>query len=515
MYKTLTIAALLCGCIGYLWLNVSDFRLGTTKILPSAPVTKQGRRILDRSTSVSTVSVKVTVDLAELSSLLEDVVPKNEVGSQNEDFGRAFSNEIVSWNIARGGISVSSNGSLNASTSVRGSVRVRGVFKPIRGSVGRLLGGATDIPFSQRANVSARIVLTAKPVVNTNWRLIPNGSASLVLTDASLMIANTFPFSVRTYVDPTLQSKKQDMIAKINSAVASDSFIEDEIRKIHNQLCGIHEFDVEGVSVWLKMIPIGWSAKQPVMDERGLTLSLGVEVKAVSGTGEKPPLSSCPFPTTLKLDSTTGAGEINIRLESSLDWRSIRDTLNTQLQEQRGEGGWSFSNEIGTVDLEKFEVGEFRINGSTVYMKVLFEGVLDAWLDKSFAGHVWVGGTPILDSSSNSLSFQGVELDASSYDVFSDLPVFGGIARQLFKRQIRKLPPISLNKVEQNASTLVNGSFEEFAAELEVGDIEVLSDVVEEVKLESIYTDGSGMHVLVVAKGTLALRVNDLKVGED
>lgn len=512
MRKVLSVFILFGGCAAYLWVGVSGARFGITQVRPSAPATKLVALSSERYKSNSTVSLDVTFTHEALKSLIDELVPKLEKGSQKEDFGRAFSKEVVAWNMTRSGITLTINGSLEAATSVKGSVRISGIFKPIRGSVGRLIGGATDIPFSQSANIRGNIALNAKPVLNENWRLNPHASGTLNLTEASLNIANTGAISVRSLVDKELQPEKEQLIKKLNSTIATDPFIENEIRQIHNQLCQVHAFDIDGTSAWLKTVPKGWIAQQPVMDDRGLTLGLGVHVETSSGTGNPPAEPDCSFPRTLELSSTGEAGKIELKLATSLDWVSIRDAINKQLEDQRGENGWSYSNEIGTVILDSFEVDEFRGNDSTVFMKVQFAGMLDSWLDKSFEGHAWISGTPTLESSSHTLSFQNIVLDVSSQNAFSALSAFGAVTGPLLERHLVNLPPLSLDQVGDDARALVNVSLAELAEKIEVANVEVLSDVVDELRLESIHVDDNGLHVIVAANGVLALRVSHLKI---
>jgi len=101
-------------------------RIGTTEINPHDPSFAFSSEPPWTANATSTVSLDVMILPSAINTLIERLVPRQELGSKQEDFGRAFSNEQVSWNLHRTDIEVSTIDSLGASAEVSGTVRAKG-----------------------------------------------------------------------------------------------------------------------------------------------------------------------------------------------------------------------------------------------------------------------------------------------------------------------------------------------------------------------------------------------------
>jgi len=375
------------------------------------------------------------------------------------------------------------------------------------------LGGATDIPFSQSAQLQGNITISSKPTLAENWRLNPNASATLLITNANLQIADTFRFNASSFANRQVQPEVETLVAQLNSDIAADPFLENAIRKIHKVLCQTYVFDVEGESAWLKNKPVSWNAEQPMLDDKGLTLKLDLAFETSGGTGMPQRTSECRFPDSLKIDATDDdTGTIELKLATSIEWDIIRSAANDQLAKLLKNDVDIFRNKFGAVSMNSLETVEVRADGQSLLTNVSFEGSLDSWWDQLFSGHVWLRATPILDSSNQTISFRDVQLDSSSEKALSAFSVFGLVAGPMLKKRLESLEPVSLAEAGRKASAVVNSSIEKMLDEIKAVNVEVLAGTGFETRVDSLHVSDAGLNVLVVATGGLSLRVNEINL---
>jgi hypothetical protein len=498
--KTVSLFLLLFGLGILIVYATMATRFGKAQINPVAPVSVSATTPPWTSKSSSTVSLDVTVTPSALHALIERLVPVRETGSKPEDLGRLLSDEKIIWDFVRGGINLSTSGGLSAETRINGTVQILGKTRPL------------GVRFSQSARLQGHIAIATKPALTQDWRLNPNALLTLSVTDADLILARIVTVSVRSLVNREVQPEVQKLIARLNSDIASDPFLETEIREIHEQLCQTRTFNMDDTTAWLKTVPVEWIARQPVLDEQGLTLSLGVKLDTWSGTAEPQAEPDCPFPATLNIVPTDNSGDIELKLASSIAWEPIRDAANKQLTKLLQKTDSTFSNEFGTVKMASAYISELRADGQMLLIKLQFEASLDSWLHRSFSGNVWLKGKPVLDRSSQTLSFDDVQLDIASEKALSTLAAFGLVAGPTLEKRLNSLEPISLAKAGKRASLMANAAITKIVEELETADIEVLSDAVNDTRLEDLHIGNDGLDLLVVAKGKLSLRISDIRL---
>lgn len=323
--KKFTFFILLCALAG---IAVTKLRSSTTEINPAEPNFSVATTPPWTSKSISSVSLDITITPTALTSLLERLIPQQEKGSAREDFGRAFSNEKISWDLSRTNISLSTANGLSASTTFRGAVSASGIIRPIRGALGRWTNGATDIPFSPSAQLQGDIAISSNPTISEAWRLTPNISASLSVSKVELPIAKALGYDASGLVNEKAQPKVQELIAQLNNDIATDPFLEKAITEIHQELCRTHLVDVSNTATWLTTKPLNWVAEQPVWNQSGLSLGLGLNLEITSGTGEPPGTNECPFPGNLEISPVDKSGEIILKLGTTMEWEAIRTAAN-------------------------------------------------------------------------------------------------------------------------------------------------------------------------------------------
>lgn len=356
----------------------------------------------------SVVVVPISVALADLQAALEKAAPQSEAGSRPDPIGNPVVDDTLTWEFRRTPISVAAQGDkLAASTSIGGVVRVQGSVRLIRGDLGRLLGGLnpTNVPFSAHADLSAEAILTAAPVLNANWTVNPRLTGTARVTEASIPIAGVTSLSVRGEVQPKLDEKVAQLVARLNARISADDGLRKAAARAWADLCRSHPISAPGATgakLFLSVEPVAAHALPPRVEGDRLTLTVGVTAATRLGDTETPP-ACAPLPDIAPATAEGLALDVPI----SLGYPTLSNALTEEARRKpvRTADG-AFELAVGKVTLGPA--------GSEVIASVELKGSEKRWFGASYAGTVHLRAVPSYDPGSRILKLSALRLDTGS-----------------------------------------------------------------------------------------------------
>jgi hypothetical protein len=141
----------------------------------------------------------------------------------------------------------------------------------------------------------------SRPSVTANWRLQPNLTAQIAVSDSSLQIAG-LRINMASEARPMIEREVNNQIGQLEARIRNDPFIERSAREQWTKMCQsipLGGGDTGMPELWLEMRPVRAAAAQPQIDARNLTLAIGVSAETrITAQATKP---SCPFPAALEL----------------------------------------------------------------------------------------------------------------------------------------------------------------------------------------------------------------------
>lgn len=355
----------------------------------------------------SVVTVPITVALTDLQAALEKAVPRSEAGSRPNPIGDPVVDDSLTWEFRRAPISVAGQGDkLVASTSIGGVVRVQGNVKPIRGDVGRFLGSLSPtVPFSAHADLSAEATLTAAPVLNADWSINPRLAGVARVTEASIPIAGVTSLSVRGEVQPKLDEKVAQLVARLNARLAADDGLRKAAARAWADLCRAHPVDAPpglGTKLYLLIEPVAAHVAPPKIDARTMTLTVGVTATTRLVDADATP-ACAPLPNISPVQAEGLALDVPI----SLGYPTLSNALTEEARRKptrTADGAFELAVEKVTL----------RPAGSEVVVSADLKASEKRWFGASYAGTVHLRAAPTYDPGTRVLKLSALRLDAGS-----------------------------------------------------------------------------------------------------
>src|SRR3954468_22872837 len=242
---------------------------------------------------VSTIIAPVAITLAAIRDAAERGTPRNFAGKAANPVDQILQNADINWAAARGPIAATgASAGLTLATPLTGTLNVTGALSSkVTGAVGDVLGGllganaAKQIGSINIKNINAsaelkgKVAMTARPQLGPNWRVEPNLTAQVNLSDTSLSVAGA-RVSVPAQMKPVIDNAINDQLAAVQARIRNDPALETNARAQWAKLC--RSIPLQGAApslppLWLEMRPTKAVAAQPRIDASTVTLTLGLE----------------------------------------------------------------------------------------------------------------------------------------------------------------------------------------------------------------------------------------------
>ena len=455
-------------------------------------------------TPASELLVPFEVSLHQVSQATETTVPRtisDQKGLPN--FGPTAGNR-VGWHLTRNKILVSaSNGRLHLETKIAGTATVRGKIQPIRGSVGKLLGKLKpSVPYSQTVRLAATVRASTAPELNEDWRIQPKIQGKVSLRKARARIAKVINLSLRDTLQDDVDRAVNKEVAQLNKRVAGDDFLEKAARDAWIQLCRpISLYDVGQAPLYLVIKPLNFLAKQPEVEGMSVRLGLGLRAKMALISKSPEDVGCGEFPQKLTVVKEV-AGESVVALEAALSY----SFLNAVLAEQVRRGGVVEADgaraEIKAVTLEPF--------GTRLLATVEGSFRETKFLGARVQGKIFFEVEPTLDAKRQAINIAQAKIGASSQQALGKvaagvLSILAGAIEKQLQHFTLDLKPLAEKERERASKALMRLTKKQDT--LQFSKAKIL-----EIRLERLQVDNSGLRVLVLIRGRLAVVATKLPV---
>ena len=244
---------------------------------------------LNPATRTSTITAPIAVSLAAIRDVMEQQAPRNLAGKPDNPVSQLLGKADIGWTIARSPFAIQGRPeALTVSTTLNGTLRVTGQIANQAGTVGGALGnlisndvgrGVQNIAgktLDQRADLRGNVAVSARPIINTNWRIDPNLTAQIAMGDSALSIAG-IKLNVANEVKPLLDRTVNEQIAALTARIRNDPVVETAARREWAKMCRSIPLGkaTPGVpDLWLEVRPTRAIAAQPKVDAAALTLTI-------------------------------------------------------------------------------------------------------------------------------------------------------------------------------------------------------------------------------------------------
>ena len=491
------------------------------------PSTPTGRRPalaevppLDAITRTSVVVAPAALALATLRDTIEGAAPRNLAGSRQSGKDIPLIGDI-GWTVDRGPIAVSGRpDALAVSTGLLGTFRATGklgaqVGNAVGGAVGNaasLLGGdlgrqVQDFAgktFDQRVDVRGTVVVTSRPALAPTWRIVPNLTAQVNISDVTIPVAG-FRLSASNEVKPVVDQSVRQQVAALDARVRNDPFLEQAARREWAKMCRAISLGAAAAGVpdlWLEIRPTRAFAAQPRIDANALHLVIGVQAETRVVPNETKP--NCPFPAQLELVPQIDKGRVAIGVPIDVPFTEVNRLLEAQLKDR------SFPED----GRSPVEVTVRRTTVAASGDRLLISLVVKAREKKSWLSlgaeatlHIW--GRPALDRQNQILKLSDIELDVESEAAFGLLGAAAQAARPQLRAALAERAAVDLKPFAADARNRVDAALAAFRQQQ--NGVRVDASVTA-LRLVGIAFDAKTLRVIAEADGVVDVAVTTLAV---
>jgi hypothetical protein len=486
------------------WLSPSAIDKPVLATLPPlAPVNRASRII-----------APITIPLAVIRAAAERATPHNFAGKAENPAARILQNADIGWTAARGAISTSgANDVLSLSAPLSGTLKVTGSLSAeaqgaLGNALGNLLGGdvAKQIGRVNIKNVNANaeikgtVVMTARPVLTTNWRIDPGMNAQVHLGDTNLSVAGA-RVNVPSQVKPVIDRAVNEQLASLQQRIRNDSTLERSARVQWAQMC--RSIPLQGAAglqnLYLELKPARVVAAQPHIDASNVTLTLGVEAETrITGTATRP---DCPFPATLAIVPATPGG-LNIGVPIDIPFTDINRIIDARF------AGKTFPEDgSGPVG-----VTVKRASVAAAGDRLLISLLVHAKEKKSWFGfggeatiHIW--GKPVLDQTGQTLRLTDIKLAVESEAAFGLLGAAAHAAMPYLQQALAEKTTIDLKPLASSAREKIAAAIAD--VQKNENDVRLKAEITN-LKLTDITFDSKTLRVIAEATGAINIEVKAL-----
>ena len=470
---------------------------------------------LQPATGTSTITAPIMVSLAAIRDTMEERAPRNLAGKGDNPLTQLLGKADIGWTLTRGPFTVvGRNEGLTVTTPLNGTLRLTGQIATqvstvgnglgglISRDLGRNLQGITGRTLDQRADLRGTVAVSARPIIDTNWRIEPNLSAQVAMGNSALSIAGA-KIDVGGQVRPLLERTVNEQVAALAARIRNDPAIELAARREWAKMC--RSISLKGVGanapdLWLEVRPTRAFAAQPRIDQSAVTLTLGIQAETrISPAQTKP---DCPFPEQLQIVQQADQGRIAIGVPIDVPFTEVNRIIEAQLKgrnfPENGGGAWA----ITVLGASIAPSGD----------RLLIALRVKAREQKTFLGlgadaTIYVWGRPVLDRERQILRLTDITLDVQSEDAFGLLGAAAKAAIPYLQTALAENAVIDLKPFAANAQRSIDAALADFRA-VEPG-MQVDASVTE-LRLVDIAYDAKTLRIIAEAQGTVQASVTAL-----
>jgi len=470
---------------------------------------------LKPATRTSTITAPIAVALTAIRDAMEARAPRNLSGKSDNPLAQLLGKADIGWTLARGPFAVVGRSeALTVTTALTGTLRLTGQVASRAGNVSGALGNLinsdvghglqsiTGRTLDQRADLRGTVAVSARPIIDNNWRIEPNLSAQVAMGASALSIAGV-KVDVGDQVKPLLERTVNEQVAALTARIRNDPAIEVAARREWAKMC--RSISLKGVGatapdLWLEVRPTGAFAAQPRIDANAVTLTLGVQAQTRITPNQTRP--DCPFPAQLQIVSGLDQGRVAIAVPIDVPFTEVNRLIAAQLV------GRNFPENNGGALAITVLGASIAPSGD----RLLISLRVKAREQKTFLGigaqaTVYVWGRPVLDRERQILRLSDITLDVQSQAAFGLIGAAAKAAMPYLQSAIADNAVIDLKPFAAGAEQSIGAALAEFR-EVQPG-LQV-DAAITGLQLVDIEYDAKILRIVAEAQGTVQASVTAL-----
>ncbi len=390
--------------------------------------------------SESLVMMKMSVGLAQLSSMANDLIPVDFL-SIEPDPTDALSEDRSKVEITRGTITVSErNGRVSVIVPiVKGRINIKGKFgvkeknKGILGwieSIGNVnVSGTVD-------DVKGRFFLSLLPQLRPDWTINPQASAELDVNKAKFSINHVGDISVRGEIEDAFEDSRDKELKKFTDALNASAGLRARVADAWESAF-IVEKPTE-VPAWVVVKPVGIVSAPTTVSDGKVNFFVGIRAEALVSISEVRPENPVAELPNLEIVESESFGTWNLNVPVRVDYQTISDVISREVK------GLAYDD--GGVEVKATSISVFP-SGRDLGLRISLTARPSWWSKVKI--EVNALATPVLDSVNNTLGVSNLRLDVASDSVLVDGLTW--LTRPLLISKIENATTVDLAALESSA----------------------------------------------------------------
>lgn len=461
----------------------------------------------------SSLIVPVAIPLTAIRDVVERSAPRNFAGKADNPMPQLLQNADINWAAARGAVAVTgAQNAVSLATPLTGALSVKGSLSTsaqgaVGDALGKLLGGnvAKQIgvnikAFSAAGDIKGAIAMSARPTLLANWRVEPNLTAQVNLGDSAVSVAG-LRVNVPAQVKPLIDKAVNDQLASLQQKIREDGSLERAARREWAKIC--RSIPLQGVAaaqgLWLELRPVRAMAAQPRIDDRALTLTLGIQAETRIGPTQTKP--DCPFPATLDIVAPEATG-VAIGVPIDMPLSELGRIVDAQFAGKTFPQDGSGAAEV-TVNRTSVAASGDRL---LVSLQVSAKEK-SSWFGAGGDATVHIWAKPELDPAQQVLRMTGIELAVESEAAFGLLGPAARVAMPLLQNVLRDKATIDLKPYAANLQRRIGALIADYQDNQE--GLRVAAEIAS-LRLLSVSFDATTLRVFAEANGSINVTVTAL-----
>jgi hypothetical protein len=470
---------------------------------------------LPPATHTSYVIAPVAIALTAIRARLDADAPRDFSGKNANPVSSLLSKADIGISIARGSMLITGRpNEFSVITPLTGELKltgqIAGVAGNLTGTITGLLGGAlgrdvgklTNQVLDQKVELRGQVTVTSKPALTANWRLEPNLTAQVGLSDSAVSLAG-IKINVANEAKSLIENAVNDQMNALQAGLRNDPFVERAAREQWAKMCRaipLGGADTGLPKLWLEMRPVRAAAAQPQVDTRNVTLAVGVQAETrIVPTETKP---ECPFPATLELVPPMENGKLSIGVPIDLPFTELNKLLNAQLKGRHfpEDGSAAVDAEVRSASIAA--AGDRLLIALKVKVREK-----KSWFGFGADATINIWGKPALDQKEQILRLTNLTLAVESDGAFGLLNTAARAATPYLEQALADNAKIDLKPFAADALAKINVALTDFQKAAAGVRVEA---AVGDLRLTGINFDANTLRVITEAGGTAKITVNDL-----
>jgi hypothetical protein len=462
----------------------------------------------------SSIVAPIVIALTAIRDAADRGAPRTFAGKADNPVAQILQNADIGWTASRGPISATgAQDVLSLATPLTGTLNVTGSLSAkttgaIGDALGSLLGGdaakrigSVNIKsLNAHAEIKGNVTITARPKLAAAWRIEPNLTAQVTLSDTNLSVSGA-RVNVPAQVKPLIDKTVADQLDALQARIRSDPAFENNAKLQWAKACRSIPLQGPGTAsslpaLWLELRPTRAIAAQPRIDAATVTLMLGIEAETRITPAQTKP--NCPFPATIDI-VPPGPSRITIGVPIDLPFTDINKIVEAQFT------GRSFPEDgSGSVD-----VTVKRASVAASGDRLLISLLVKAKEKKSFVGlggeaniHIW--GKPVLDHEQQTLRLTDIELAVESEAALGLLGAAARAAVPHLQKVLADKATIDLKPFASNAQNKIAALISDFQKN-EDG-VRIAAEITS-LRLADIAFDSKTLRVIAEAAGAINVSI--------